>query len=172
MFEQRLSDFECFKELLSQKLLSICEDITEVKGMFTQFVTVQQKKTSKEVVITDLKEILESHLKFESDKVMACVQSDIEEVKKKLKSQQEDKVKQTQLLLYDWFTNFVKPKETFKPFKMEQSRKLEIFGHTNSGNWPVDFEWPTKDGDIEPSKDGKPVKVLTIDWFTNNNCYL
>lgn len=68
-----LEDFQRFKELLSKKLSAIVEDITEVKGMFKQFVALQTKKTSNEVIITDLDEILTSLLKFESDKIIACV---------------------------------------------------------------------------------------------------
>jgi hypothetical protein len=50
-------------------------------------------------------------------------------------------------------------------FDIKNARKTFMFGYSQNGLVPVDFQWPMKSEDIQASIDGSPVRVVAIDWL-------
>jgi hypothetical protein len=47
-------------------------------------------------------------------------------------------------------------------------KKTPIFGNTNGGKFPVDFEWPKKD-EIMAMPVDKPIRAVAFKWHTSDN---
>ena len=47
-------------------------------------------------------------------------------------------------------------------------KKSPIFGHTNAGKYPIDFEWPSKD-EIMAMPLNKPIRAVAFKWHTSDN---
>ena len=84
---------------MSKKLLRILSEVDELRAMFTSFEQTEQQKIGNKVVFSNRQELLDTLLQINADKIIQCIQSDIQRVKSQLKSYSDEKDKQIQNLI-------------------------------------------------------------------------
>jgi hypothetical protein len=84
---------------VSKKLLKILSEVDELRAMFTSFEQTEQQKIGNKVVFSNRQELLDTLLQINADKIIQCIQSDIQRVKSQLKSYSDEKDKQIQNLI-------------------------------------------------------------------------
>lgn len=169
LFETHITDFETFKEAVSKKIMSICTNIDELKAMFTDFDTVQRKKTNSKMVISNLETLLQTAFKFNAQIIIDSIQQDIQAAKLQLKRHNESKQKKIRNIIKECMVDF--DRSSIKPVSLatlKGVRRLPNFGFVEHIS-KVDFEWPKESDLLYPMTDGQPLQIASIDWQSENS---
>jgi signal transduction histidine kinase len=79
-----VSDTESFREKISKKLLVLSKEMSELKEMCEEFEKIQSEKTSNKYGLPDRKQLYDTYLKIQSDKIITVVENAIKGAKHEL----------------------------------------------------------------------------------------
>ena len=89
-----------------------------------------------------------------------------------MKKHKDAKEKKIEKLLKEWMVEVDKPLDepmAFGDFK--NIRKIDHFGCNDNGRIPFDFEWPKNTDVIQPTADGSPVRMSSLEWQDNGSWF-